>query len=210
MELRSTLDQLDHLTAELNNFIAERAALAEKEDELQRRSALLSDRIKVLETKLYSGEIAAPRELQAMAGEVASLRQHRIDLDDDTLGVMEEIESIETRMGTLRDQIDELSSVATGLEADIASKEAEIDAEIAVHQANRDAQAMSIPSDLLVRYENLRSRLGGEGVALLVNGSCSGCHLKLPSMELERIHRAPLDTLITCEQCGRILVYRPT
>ena len=60
--------------------------------------------------------------------------------------------------------------------------------------------------DLLARYEQLRSKLGGTGAARLVGGSCSGCHLTLSSMELDRVRKAPPDAVITCEQCGRILV----
>ena len=44
------------------------------------------------------------------------------------------------------------------------------------------------------------------GAARLVGGSCSGCHLVLPSMEVDRIRKAPPDAVITCDQCGRILV----
>ncbi len=208
IELHSILEQLNNATEELASLMAKRAALVDKEDELQRRSVSLGDRIKVLETKLYSGEVAAPRELQAMAEEVASLRAHRSELDDETLVLMEEVDPLEAQIDAVRHRIAELSAVVAELEANIASEEKELDAQIAVHQASRNAQAITIPSDLLVRYENLRSRLGGEGVALLVNGSCSGCHLKLPSVELERIRKAPLDALITCEQCGRILIRR--
>jgi hypothetical protein len=39
-----------------------------------------------------------------------------------------------------------------------------------------------------------------------VAGSCSGCHLTLPAMEVDRIRKAPADEVITCDQCGRILV----
>ncbi len=64
----------------------------------------------------------------------------------------------------------------------------------------------NVSDDLLARYEQLRSKLGGTGAARLVGGSCSGCHLTLSSMELDRVRKASPDAVITCEQCGRILV----
>jgi hypothetical protein len=63
-----------------------------------------------------------------------------------------------------------------------------------------------VRDDLLARYEQLRSKLGGTGAARLVGASCSGCHLTLSSMELDRVRKAASDAVITCEQCGRILV----
>ena len=43
----------------------------------------------------------------------------------------------------------------------------------------RAAAASGVRDDLLARYEQLRSKLGGTGAARLVGGSCSGCHLAL-------------------------------
>jgi len=45
------------------------------------------------------------------------------------------------------------------------------------------------------------------GAARLVGDRCEGCHLTLPSMELERIHHLSADTFATCPQCDRILVH---
>ena len=63
-----------------------------------------------------------------------------------------------------------------------------------------------MPADLIARYEQLRKKLGGTGAARLVGGSCGGCHLQLPAMELDRVKKAPPDAVIYCDQCGRILV----
>ena len=68
------------------------------------------------------------------------------------------------------------------------------------------AAAAGVPPELLARYEALRAKLGGTGAARVVGGSCGGCHLVLPSMEVDRIKKAPPDAVITCDQCGRILV----
>ena len=38
------------------------------------------------------------------------------------------------------------------------------------------------------------------------NGRCSGCHLALPATEIDRIKREAPDTIVLCDQCGRILV----
>jgi predicted nucleic acid-binding Zn-ribbon protein len=83
---------------------------------------------------------------------------------------------------------------------------AKIDADIASQGEARLAAAATVPADLLTRYERLRATLAGTGAARLVGGSCSGCHLTLPAMEVDRIRKAPPDEVITCDQCGRILV----
>ena len=73
-------------------------------------------------------------------------------------------------------------------------------------RSERDRLAAEVPPDLIARYEQLRTKLGGTGAARLVGGSCGGCHLQLPAMELDRVKKAPPDAIIYCDQCGRILV----
>jgi predicted nucleic acid-binding Zn-ribbon protein len=99
-----------------------------------------------------------------------------------------------------------LDADASAAGAALAAAEREIDAEIEVRTADRARVSTAVPRDLLGTYERLRARLGGVGAARLVGSSCSGCHLALPATELERIRHARPDELITCEQCGRILV----
>jgi predicted nucleic acid-binding Zn-ribbon protein len=92
------------------------------------------------------------------------------------------------------------------LRAAVAEAQAAIDAELAVEERQRTEAADDLPEDLVARYERLRARLDGIGAAPLVGGRCGGCHLSLPATEVDRIRREPPDALITCDQCGRILV----
>ena len=52
----------------------------------------------------------------------------------------------------------------------------------------------------------LRRSLGGVGAARLSGARCEGCHLEIPSAELERLRRAPDDAVVNCPECARILV----
>jgi hypothetical protein len=72
--------------------------------------------------------------------------------------------------------------------------------------AARATEAALLPAALADRYEVLRQRLKGSGVARLVGHQCGGCHLELSSGEIERIKAQSPDTVVTCDQCGRILV----
>jgi hypothetical protein len=110
-------------------------------------------------------------------------------------------------------QLARLAAERTAVETDaerllgvIREAEAEIDAEVAAETEARTALAAKLPEDLTQRYERLRVRLGGIGAARLEHGSCGGCHLALPAVELDQIRRASPEAVITCEQCGRILV----
>ena len=96
----------------------------------------------------------------------------------------------------------EVDAVRATLEA----SEAAIDREIADEQKARDAIAGELDPGLVAEYERRRVRAHGVGVARLVGNTCQGCHLTIPSTEVERIRRAPEGTISFCDNCGCILV----
>jgi predicted nucleic acid-binding Zn-ribbon protein len=92
------------------------------------------------------------------------------------------------------------------LSAAVQKIDAEIDRELVELAERRRSEAHRLPEALARRYEDLRSRLGGTGAARLVGDRCDGCHLTLPAMEVDRIRHLPPDAVVTCDQCGRILI----
>ena len=95
---------------------------------------------------------------------------------------------------------------AERLAAAVVEQERDIDAESAGIRAERETAAADIPGDLLARYEKLRAKLDGVGVARLQGDLCLGCHVSLPAMEVDAIRHSPEGTIVTHEECGRILV----
>jgi predicted nucleic acid-binding Zn-ribbon protein len=222
----TVLDQLRHRRATL----PERAELADVErqlgaldartkevrvtrDELGDRQAALEQQIEasrtrrdVLDKRLFGGQVVAARELQAMSEEVKHLTRHITELEDREIEVMEALEPLDVELSAGDVRRDALDADAERLRAAIGTTEQALDDELAAETGARAAAAAAVRDDLLARYEQLRAKLGGTGAARLAGGSCSGCHLALSAMELDRIRKAQPDAVITCEQCGRILV----
>jgi predicted nucleic acid-binding Zn-ribbon protein len=192
---------------------AELAGQAEARDEAARRlkrledeTAGLIDKITEVEKKLYSGAIAAPRELQALQADIESLKRHKSSLEDQTIEAMEVLEPLDRDVDRLETEQARLDEEAASLRVRLGDAESAIDAEVASEMSTRAEQAAGIPEELLGLYDQIRTKSGGIGVARLVSGSCTGCHLALPAMEVARIHREPADSLVRCDQCSRILV----
>ena len=190
-----------------------RREVGEVRDELGGRQASLEEQITASRTRsaeitkrLYGGQVTAARDLQAMDEEVKHLSRHVSELEDRELEVMEELEPVDGELSVIDADLERLSARADELRQAIAAEESEIDADMSRERADRAKLAAEVPADLLARYERLRRKLGGTGAARLVGGSCGGCHLQLPAMELDRVRRAPPDEIIYCDQCGRILV----
>jgi uncharacterized protein len=219
-------DRLRHRRATL----PERAALAEqaaarldleaqlaevtgRRDEVAREERRLDDQIRTLEAKakaeesrMYSGTISSPRELQAMQGDVDQLRRHARQLEDEELEVMERREGIEAEVARLERTRAGIQAEIERLSAVIAEEEAAIDAELAVEVAAREALTPGIPESMLGLYEQVRVANRGIGAARLVGSTCQACHLALPATEVDRIRHLSPEAMARCDHCGAILV----
>jgi predicted nucleic acid-binding Zn-ribbon protein len=72
--------------------------------------------------------------------------------------------------------------------------------------AERKVTASGVPGELLALYERLREQKGGVGAAALRARQCGGCRLALDASILGEIARRPVDDVVRCEECSRILV----
>jgi predicted nucleic acid-binding Zn-ribbon protein len=205
-ELSAVEEALVALEAALADATSRGEGAARHQQRLEDDLASTETRIGDLERRMYSGVVSAPRELQAMQADLESLRRRRATLEDAVLEAMAEREPIDLEVGALEGERERLDGEGARLRAAVAEAEAAIDAELAEEAGRRAEAAAGLPADLTARYERLRERLDGIGAAPLVGGRCGGCHLSLPATEVDRIRREPPDALVSCDQCGRILV----
>jgi predicted nucleic acid-binding Zn-ribbon protein len=197
---------LRDVEARVSEVETSREALAERQRTLESEIAAAIARREGLEQRMYAARGTPARELQAMDEEIRHLRERQDQLEDDELEVMVALEPLDAQRAALEADKTALDIEGGQLRAALSEAEAAIDAELATQHAARAAAADAVPADLRTRYDELRARLGGTGAARLVGNRCSGCHLELPSMEVDRIRRLPPGTVVTCDQCGRILV----
>ncbi len=198
--------ELAVLSSERGEVAARRDGLAAAQKDLEEQIAALTERRGTVEKRMYAATSSAVRDLQAMNDEVRHLTERRAELEELELVAMLDQEPVDAQLAALDERASPLRERADGLRAQVAADRAAIDAELEEAGRARAAEAAFLPPALADRYEALRARLKGTGAARLVGSHCDGCHLELPSVEVERIRALPPGEIITCEQCGRILV----
>ena len=205
-ELKALEADAQTLAAELKAAVAARDEVAAKEAGFEKEITTSEARIAEIDKRMYSGEVSSSKDLQAMATEIEHLKARVSTFEDSALEALDEREPLDAAVVALEARAGGMVELGKRLTAAIATAEAEIDAELATETSQRSAAASGVPDDLLAEYERLRGRLGGIGVAKLEHGTCMGCRMKLPATELDRVKHQPPDTLVHCDQCGRILV----
>jgi predicted nucleic acid-binding Zn-ribbon protein len=192
--------------ARVRELTGQRDEVLGEERRLDDEASSLEARAKEVEQRLYSGTVASPRELQAMQADVDMLKRHREEIEDRELEVMERREQLDQDLAIAQNAFGDATAEVERLQGVIAESEREIDAEIAVEEQARSQHVAVLPERLLSDYERRRARNRGAGVALLIGDTCQGCHLSIPSTEVERIRRGPEGSVAYCDNCGCILV----
>ncbi|MDX6307035.1 MAG: uncharacterized protein QOI06_81 [Nocardioidaceae bacterium] len=156
--------------------------------------------------RIDAGQVGDPKQLQAMQHEIETLDRRISDLEDVEIDVMERLESAQTKLVRLGDEVGQLESAIAETSAARDSATADIARQRGDAQAERETLAADIPADLLTLYDKLRAQLGGVGVGTIQHRRCSGCRLDIGAADLARMASAPSDEVLRCEECNRILV----
>jgi predicted nucleic acid-binding Zn-ribbon protein len=203
--LESKLVEIDSLLAAAN---AERAERQTEEEVIGREVAQIVRDVEAAEVERYSGKRKNQDEAAAHNESQERLRVRKSELEDREMELLEEIESIERRVE------DQESARASNRADSEKVREAifKVDGEVVVElerlSANREKIGTGVPEPLLTAYERIRAQpqRAGRGAAMLADGRCGGCRIKLPSLEKTRMLAEPEDALIQCPQCRRVLV----
>jgi len=185
---------------------AERSALVRRQLELDVQAGAVEERRRILEERLYSARGSSSRDLQAIEGEIGHLRQRQAEFEETELELMVAEEPLDAALTEIAAEKAQLEEAVGLLKAAVAAADVVTEAELSALEVERGLLVAGMPADLVERYEAIGARLGGVGAARLVGNRCDGCHLELPSVEVERVRRLPRGTVASCEQCGRLLV----
>lgn len=203
----SRLEQRDReLRDELATLEAQEGDLRREQGKAEADVEQVRARIDRDRSRLDTGQVSSPRELENLQSEIESLHRRQSDLEEVVLDVMERREGAQGRQLAAAAERSQIS-------ADIAAATARRDASLAEigEQAGKAADRRTAvladePADLIDLYERLRVQHGGVGAAALRRGRCEGCHLSLNTVDINAIRAAPADEVLRCEECRRLLV----
>jgi predicted nucleic acid-binding Zn-ribbon protein len=119
---------------------------------------------------------------------------------------MEQLEGAQADREKLRGEAAQLDQELAILVAKRDAQLSELDADVAERQREREALVPEIPADLLALYQKVGATRGGVGAAELRQRRCTGCQLEINAAELRQFAAAPEDEILRCEECGRILI----
>ena len=206
-DLAAKQDELAALESASAPLRERRHEIARTQQALEDQIALLAEKTDAVNASMYGGQMSNAKELQSLQGELDSLARRRAKLEDQVLEQMVEAEPVDAELESVAAKREVLDAQAVDVTAVLVEAETAIDAELAALDAQRAALVDGLDAALVERYEKLRARLRGVGVARFEGGMCRGCHLTLPAAEAEQVRRQARDEgVATCPECDRLLV----
>lgn len=155
--------------------------------------------------RVSDGSISDGKTLTGLIDEVARIERRITELEEDEFEVMARLEDAETRVQELSARRDEVEVI---LREEVAARDGRVsglsDEAKGVAAARKDLVA-TLPPALLALYEKLRT-LRGSGAAKLHRGQCTGCQLAITVADLDSFRNAPVNEVLRCVECDRILV----
>jgi predicted nucleic acid-binding Zn-ribbon protein len=206
--------------AELSGLLAESSAIASdlvaadtlvgdlERDQNRAESDLepVRQRLDRNQHRIADGTISDSKALSSMVDEVAHLKRRIGDLEDAELEVMEQLETALATRDELRGRLAAIDERVNATTAERDRQLAELDAEAAGQQQERLEILPAIPADLIALYVKVGASHGGVGAAELRAGRCTGCQLEINGADLRGFAAAPVNEVLRCEECSRILV----
>jgi predicted nucleic acid-binding Zn-ribbon protein len=196
------------ILARLNAARADRVSREGEEEELGRQVSQIVMDLEAAEVERYSGKRKNQDEASAHKASQQELHLKQSSLEEQEMELLEVIEEIDARIRTeetahATNQVDQEK-----IEQAIGKVEMEASAELDRLAGERRAIMTSVPEKILLTYDNVRgqARKGGRGAAMLADGRCGACRIKLPSLERTKMLASPEDALLQCPQCRRVLV----
>jgi predicted nucleic acid-binding Zn-ribbon protein len=208
-----TVARLDGLAGEADDLSTRMTAAENAVEEAaaglrvaEREAEDVTRRQKRDQQRLDTGSVSSPRELESLQHEIATLQAKLDEIETAELEAMEQLDTAQSEVARLREQASAVETSREQAQSEQDEAWAAIDDELAAIASDRAAIVAELDADLVSRYERSRAQHGGVGVGALRHGRCEGCRLSLTPADLARASAAPVDALVRCEECGRLLV----
>jgi predicted nucleic acid-binding Zn-ribbon protein len=165
----------------------------------------LSERLRILDQRLYGGMITNAKELQALQQEAQYLRTQKDRQEDLILEMMDATETLEISAQQKSEQLQRLEQAWQQRNAGQLAHRAQLDRKLLEAQQRRARFASTLDGALLARYEALRRSRQGRAVSRVEQSSCQWCRVLLTASEIQRARAS--QELQACSNCGRILYF---
>ena len=173
-----------------------------REMELEIASAV--DKRVSAESRLYSGEVANPKELQDMQMEVEALARRKSVLDDELTKLNTERDDLRNKADDSEERCRQAREEHELQSNDLREEKQTLSDAVSQLLARRKSSVAAIPQQSFQTYNSMRTAKSNRPVAVLRDKACTICGIEQNYIVITAINRG--EDLVNCQNCGRILI----
>jgi predicted nucleic acid-binding Zn-ribbon protein len=199
--LRDDVKKLSELLAAERQQIADAdRLLAQQEEEINNQNQALA------KSKAKGARARNLRETDAVERELETIRRLTKEREAERETLREAIGKRRSSVEKHERDFAELEKYATEEQTKADTRVAELTQIRDRALAGRSDLVPKVPADVMRRYEMIRNKRQGIGVAAIESGTCSGCFVVLAPQQVIAVQRA--EEFVQCPRCVRFLYSR--
>jgi len=209
-ELAEIADAEKAVQARKDAKVANETTLGDLDREVKRQEKEI-DAVRAREDRdraLLAGGTVNSKQMTDLEHELNTLQRRQTNLEDELLELMERREAVELdgqHAGVELAKAEEMLADAAGRRDQAL---ADLETVWARRTAERGTLVPGFPQPLLDLYERVRKNKG-IGASLLRARRCGACRIEIDRSAISRIAGTAADEVVTCDECGAILVRTP-
>lgn len=177
--------------------------LRQESEDLELSTKGIEQKIESEQKRLYSGGVYNAKDADAIDREVANLKERRAKNDERILELWELVSPAKEVEDGAAAALKAAEQRLTEYQGKYHTFRVEFEHRMTDLVAKREAVVKGVDPDLLRKYEQNRDKRHGMGVAIVVDGLCTGCSTPVPKKQLGDVVLG--HSLESCQNCFRFL-----
>ncbi|MFN3921030.1 MAG: zinc ribbon domain-containing protein [Caldimicrobium sp.] len=180
-----------------------------KEKERQKNlfeEELKEEQKRLKQTQARLTQLKGSREYQVLIREIDETKKTIRLKEEEILKLMEELENLQKEKVKLEEELAKVQKILDEENKKYEQFCEEIKAQKAVLLEKRKGISQKISSGILKRYEMIREKKRGIGIAAVDGGICEGCYMAIPPQLYNELQKD--NQFFECPYCKRLIYYK--
>jgi predicted nucleic acid-binding Zn-ribbon protein len=191
--LRKQIAQLAEQRATVQRDIKAQVSLVESE----------KDKIRKWEARL--NDIRNQREYQALQRETEGSKRANRDAEEKISELHKAKDELDKQLEALEIKLVDEETACDDERKKVEAELSALQTQLKEEQARRDSLVPKVPKAMFRKYDAIRGKRFGMGLAAVAQGNCTGCNMRLPPQLYNILQRG--DTVEQCPSCHRLIFW---